>query len=59
MAGGRQEVNAAVDPGVWDSPLPVDAKLFPQELLILLIDVLHYRLPAEMKLRTYMGSFPV
>lgn len=46
MSGGGEEVDAAVDPAVWYPPLPVDMQLFSQVFLILLVDMLHYGLPA-------------
>lgn len=43
---GRKEVDAAVDAAVWYSPLAVDVDLLSQVLLVLLVDVLHYGIPA-------------
>ena len=47
MAGGGDEVYAAVDPGVWDPFLPVDVDLLLQVGLILVVDELHDGLPTE------------
>lgn len=46
VSGCRQEVDAAVDSAVRYPPLPVDVQLLPQVFLILLVDVVHYGLPA-------------
>ena len=47
VAGGGDEVYAAVDPGVWDPFLPVDVDLLLQVGLILVVDELHDGLPTE------------
>lgn len=47
MACGRNEVNAAVHPGVWDPLLPVNVDFLLQVHFILLVDELHDGLPAE------------
>lgn len=47
VTSGRNEVYAAVDPGVWNLFLPVDVDFFLQVGLILVIDELHDRLPTE------------
>lgn len=49
MAGGWDEVEAAVDAGVRDAFLPVDIDFLLQVLLILVIDKLHDRLPAAQR----------
>lgn len=49
VACGRNEVYAAVHPGVWDPLLPVDIDFLLQVGFILVIDELHNRLPAERK----------
>lgn len=46
VTSGRQEVDAAVDSGVWYPPLAVHVQLLPQVLLVLVLDVRHYWLPA-------------
>lgn len=46
MAGGGDEVEAAVDAGVWDALLAVDVDLLLQVFLVLIIDELHDGLPA-------------
>lgn len=46
MAGGWDEVEAAVDTGVGNALLPVDVDFLLQVLLILVIDELHNGLPA-------------
>lgn len=46
MACGRDEVYAAVHPGVRDPLLPVDVDFLLQVGFILVIDELHYGLPA-------------
>ena len=46
MPRGGDEVEAAMDPGVWDPLLPGDVHLLLQELLVLLVNVLSYWLPA-------------
>lgn len=46
MSSGRKEIDAAVDSGVRYSPLAVDMQLLSKVFLILLVDVLHYGLPA-------------
>lgn len=46
VAGGRDEVQAAVDACVGDALLPVDVDLLLQVLLILVVDELHDGLPA-------------
>ena len=52
MSGGGQEVDAAVDTRVRDPSLPVDVELLLEVLLILLVDILYYRLPAVDKAGT-------
>lgn len=47
VTGGRNEVYAAVDPGVWNPFLPVDVDFFLQVGLILVIDELHNGLPTD------------
>lgn len=47
MACGRNEVNAAVDSGVWDPLLPVYVDLLLQVGFVLVIDELHDGLPAD------------
>lgn len=49
VACGRYEVYAAVHPGVWDPLLPVDVDFLLQVGFILVIDELHYGLPADKK----------
>lgn len=46
MSGGREKVDAAVDSAVGYSPLAVNIQFLSQVLLILLVDVLLYGLPA-------------
>lgn len=46
MSSGGEKVDTAVDSGVRYSPLAVYMQLLSQVFLILLIDVLHYGLPA-------------
>lgn len=47
VASGRDEVYAAVHPGVGDSLLPVNVDLFLQVGFVLVVDELHDGLPAE------------
>lgn len=47
VACGRNEVNAAVDSGVWDPLLPVYVDLLLQVGFVLVIDELHDGLPAD------------
>lgn len=47
MSGWRDEVYAAVHPGVRDPFLPVDVDLLLQVGLVLIIDELHDGLPAK------------
>ena len=47
MSSGRDEVEAAVNPGVWDHLLPRDTQLLIQVLVKLLIDVLQNGCPAR------------
>ena len=47
MSSGRDEVEAAVNPGVWDHLLPCDTQLLVQVLIKLLIDVLQNGCPAR------------
>lgn len=46
MSSGREEVDAAVDSAVENSPLAADMQLLSQVFLILFVDVCYYRLPA-------------
>lgn len=46
MPGGRDEVEAAVDSGVWDHLLPGDAHLLVQVPVKLVIHVFQDRRPA-------------
>lgn len=46
MAGGSDEVQAAVDAGVLDVPLTLRRKLFPQVRTVLVLDVLDDGVPA-------------
>lgn len=46
VSSGREEIDAAVDSTVRYSPLAVHMQLLSQVFLILLIDILHYGLPA-------------
>ncbi len=43
----RDEVEAAVNPGIWDHLLPINAHLFVQVLVELLVDILQNRQPAR------------
>lgn len=47
MSGGGDEVNAAVDSGVWNPLLPVDVDLLLQVRLVLVVNELHDGLPAK------------
>lgn len=47
MSSGRDEVEAAVNPGVWDHLLPRDTQLLVQVLVKLLIDMLQNGCPAR------------
>ena len=47
VACGRYEVYTAVHPGVWDPLLPVYVDFLLQVGFILVIDELHYGLPAD------------
>lgn len=49
MAGGRDEVEAAVDARVRDALLSVDVDLLLQVLLVLVVDELHDGLPAAQR----------
>ena len=49
VAGGGDEVQAAVNAGVRDALLPVDVDLLLQVLLVLVVDELHDGLPAAWK----------
>lgn len=51
VACGRNEVYAAVHPGVWDPLLPVDVDFLLQVGFILVIDELHNRLPADKRVQ--------
>lgn len=53
VSSGREEVDAAVHSAVRYSPLTVDVQLLSQVFLILLIDILHYWLPAAQQSNTH------
>lgn len=55
VACGRDEVYAAVHPGVWDPLLPVDVDLLLQVGFILVVNELHDGLPADSKRKQNAG----